>query len=149
MFLKKTFQGAVLFLGLASLNLAVASSMREWDGSFDDGESSEEVTPRGFVDDTMPVSPENVMPSIEFVDVVVSPRRQNQNRLSHKDLAMVQLPSSAKNDIKDETATTGENAKKHLPLSVGQEITPSAYLHEINQVIPSLLPMDSSLEKDE
>lgn len=145
MSLKIAFQKTVILLSLGSFHEAMATPLSEWEGSFIENESEESIAPpRGFVDDvTRTPMTEDVTP--ELVEVAVAPKRQAllQNRSSHKDLAMVPVASSGGQNIKDETATTGENAKKQLPFSVKSEQMQSPYLHQINQVVPHLISMDS------
>lgn len=146
MYLKQAIQGAVLFLGFASLNMAMAGSLMEREGTLDD---DSDAAP-GMVEETQ--LEDN---SPEFVDVVARPKVDQSQlgerhvKLPRKDLSMIQLPSSGgKGMIIDETATTGESAesaertKKHLRQVVGQEITNSPYLQEINQVIPNPVSLD-------
>jgi hypothetical protein len=140
MYLKKAIQGAVLFLGFASLNMAMAESLMEREGTSDDDNDSAQ----GLVEET-PV--EDIRP--ELVEVVVRPKADRSQlverhiNLSRKDLSMIQLPSSGgKGVIIDETATTGENANKRLPQAAKQETSNSPYLQEISQVIPTPVSLD-------
>lgn len=138
MVLGKILQGIALVLLLGSLNLATAATIREWEGSFDENES-EDTMSRGFGEEAIPDSEET--DSSGVVEVAMIPQRPNEIKVSRKGLALVQFPSNTARGIKDETATTGENAKKRLPPSIKQnEVNhQSPYLHEINHVIPYLL----------
>ena len=135
MYLKQTIQGVVLFLGFASLNMAMAESLMEREGTFDEeGDAAQGLVEEGQIEDNRS----------EFVEVFARPKADQSHlgerhvKLPRRDLSMIQLPSSGgKGMIVDETATTGENAKKHLPQAVGQETPNSPYLQEINQVIPN------------
>ena len=140
MLFRTLLQGAVLFLGCASSNMVMAETLMEREGAFDDGSDSTQ----GLVEETQ--LEDN---SAEFVDVVARPKVDQSQlgerhvKLPRKDLSMIQLPSSGgKGMIIDETATTGENAKSHLPHAVRQETTNSPYLQEINQVIPQPVSLD-------
>lgn len=145
MSLKFFFQGTVIFLTLGSFSGAMASPLSEWEGSFIENEAEESMAPpRGFVDDTTrtPVPEEESTPLIE---VALSPKRlaQLENRNSHKDLAMVPVVSGGAKEIKDDTATTGENEEKPVPLFLRAEQIQSPYLHQITQVVPQLISMDT------
>lgn len=152
MFSGKILQKEALFLFVAfvltgSLNLATASPLRNWEGSFDGIESEDTTTaPRGgFGEETMPV-PEDAFP-IEVVEVA-APKRQNETKMPRKSLAMAQFPLNAGAEIKDETATTGENAKKRLPSSVKrQETMRPPFMHDIHQVASRYLSMDFQPEE--
>jgi hypothetical protein len=82
------------------------------------------------------------------MEVAMPAKRQNFGARARKDLALVPLKGKSASDIKDETAITGENAKKRLPSYVAQNQSDQhqpaqpSILHEINQVTTSLLPMD-------
>ena len=147
MFLGKIFQKGALFLLIGSLNLATASPLREWEGSFDGIESEDTTTAPsgGFGEETMPV-PEDGFPT-EAVEVA-APLRQNEIKMPRKGLVMAQFPLNAESEIKDETATTGENAKKRLPSSVKhQETMRPPFMHDIHQVVSHYLPRDFQHEE--
>jgi hypothetical protein len=107
MVLRKLLQGIALFLGLGSLNLASATSIQDWDGSLDRNEGSRELVEGNLESD------EAYIPVLEDV-AAVSPKRRGPVKMQRSKLAMVPFQPNSAKEIKDETATTGENAKKAL-----------------------------------
>lgn len=143
MVFKNLLQGTVAALVIGSFTSVSASSIRDWEGSFDEG-IIEEGTPRGFGDErNQPFEDTDVSDTSEVVEVAVASKRQNFAVMPRKDLPLVPLRSKKANDIVDETQTTGENAKKKLPSYVTQnQPSQSSLLHDIHQVTTSLLSMD-------
>lgn len=100
-------------------------SLTDWEGipTEDLPESTENIQ-KGWVEDTVPVPNDDLNATQNPVtEVVFSPRRQlqTQNVKAHKDSPLTPVSATSAKDIKDETATTGENAKKHMPQTRGYE----------------------------
>lgn len=134
----KILQKAVVFFVMGSLNLAMAGPVREWE-SFDGiGPEGATLPQRDFGEEEQ--APEDI--GVEAVEVAM-PKRRNGMKPSHKALAMVQFRSGHIKGIKDETATTGENAKKRLPPSVKRQEITAPFMHDIHQeVLSNYLPVD-------
>lgn len=80
-------------------------------------QGSEETSPQGVTKQSFTV--ENTPQDIEEVVIFApKPRQQNRARSQRPGRAMTHSPGVGIKDIKDETATTGENAKKKLPASM-------------------------------
>ena len=144
MFIWRVLQGAALVLGISGLQSAMASSIHDWDEgtAVFEGDSPEA---QGLSPDTMheTVEPEQAMEEVKF-----TPKRQNRNRVARKALAQTQSSYNKIRDIKDETATTGENAKKHLPSSTKhknfrQEGSTYDPVQNMAQVIPQLITINA------
>lgn len=130
MFLAKIFHASTLFLLMGSLHLAKALPVREWEGTFEKLES--ETSPhKGLAEkppipDKRPYSPEVVSEK---------PRRSEVNSRG-KRVSLKRTPINTTQDIKDETATTGENAKKRLPSSLKPKAPPQpSFMPDIHQAI--------------
>ncbi|MDF3034048.1 MAG: hypothetical protein K0R76_1002 [Alphaproteobacteria bacterium] len=133
----KVFQKGAFFLFIGSLNAAIAGPVQEW-GAFDEV-APEGATPlqRGFGEEEIQ-APEEDAPT-ELVEIA-TPKRRNGAKLSRKALAMVPPQSNRIiKEIKDETATTGINARKRLPPSLKHPEAASPFLHDI-QAISNYLP---------
>ncbi|MCE3230981.1 MAG: hypothetical protein K0R52_909 [Alphaproteobacteria bacterium] len=128
----KVFQKGAFFLFIGSLNAAMAGPVQEW-GAFDEV-VPEGATPlqRGFGEEESQ-APEDDVPT-ELVEIA-APKRRNGVKLPRKALAMVP-PQSRRmiKEIKDETATTGVNARKSLPPSLKHPEAVSPFLHDIQAV---------------
>lgn len=142
MVMRKFLQATVLVFVIGSLASASAF-IRDWEDAGDVEGLEGGMSSRGFVDERNQELLEENDPA-EFVEVTISPKRKNFAAGSRRERALVPLQSKRVGDITDETAITGENAKKKLPSYVMQEqsVEPS-FLHDINQVTASLIPMDS------
>ena len=134
---KKALQYALLMLGFSSFHEAFAESLLDQEGIFEEG-------------DTVPgLSEEILEDEAEFVEVVAKVK-ENEPRLAErlvkrprKNLSLIYLPSNErKGMIVDETATTGENANRHLPMGVRNEPTQVSYVQQINQAIPHTVSLD-------
>lgn len=139
MLVRRVLQGSALLILSGSLHGASATSLRDWEGSLEI--ESEESTQKGQG------IGEEALPTLEETAVVVdvkSPQlKRNEIKGVRKDLAMVAMPQSVGRGIQDDTAVTGENAKKKLPTSLnrGKE-NPSHFLH--NSITPHLLTVGVS-----
>lgn len=144
MVMRKFLQATALFFVIGSLASASAF-IRDWEDAGDVEGLEGGMSSRGFVDERNQELLEENDPA-EFVEVTISPKRKNFAAGSRRERALVPLQSKRVGDITDETAITGDNAKekKRLPSYVMQEqsVEPS-FLHDINQVTASLIPMDS------
>jgi hypothetical protein len=144
----KALQSIALFLIIGSLASAsaTASSLRDWEVTIDEGDG-DEGAPRSLIDESnQPFEDAEARDSNqenEAIEVALPAKRQNFAARTRKDLALVPLHGKTPSGIKDETAITGENAKRRLPSYVvhNQPSQPSI-LHDIRQVTTSLLPMD-------
>lgn len=149
MIFRNFLQGMALIFVIGSLTQATASSLRDWEGDVDES-ASEDGIPRGFLEERSQMLEEDDSTEVmEVAEVVISPKQRNLSVRSRKDLAMVPVRSKRVGDITDETATTGENAKKRLPSYVrhDQPAEPS-FLHEISQVTTAFMPMDLQRKAD-
>lgn len=129
----KILQGMGLVLLLSSLNIATAAKMRQWEGAFVEENEAEGQMPRGF-EESMPDSEKGTSPDV--VEVVWSKLKPNEIKVPRQNLALVQISSNTQRKIKDETAITGQNAKKKLPMAVKKaDSNQSLFGLEIDQAI--------------
>jgi len=137
MSIKTLWKKMGLFLFVGSFHIAVASVLLEWEEK--EGDRSEETISRGLGEEIMPIPDEEDFQQEAFVEISAPVKRQNYIRTRQKGLNMVQLPSAPAKDIKDETNTTGENAKKRLPSYLKpQEFAPFPFFQEINNMVHPL-----------
>lgn len=140
--MEKLVQSMALFIVIASFASVTASPIRDWEDTWDEG-GLEDGSPRSLIDERdQPLEDTEAADSNEIMEVAMPAKRQNFPAKPRKDLALVPLKANRASDIIDETAVTGENAKKRLPsyMRHNQPGQPSI-LHDINQVTTSLLPM--------
>lgn len=142
MVLKIALHGAILlFFASGMLTSTIATSLHEWEG---DESTFEDGAPRGFIDErNQHLEDVDVTDPNEVVEVAVAPKRRFAVA-PRKDLALVPLPSTkGAHNIKDETQTTGENAKKRLPAYVKQnQPSEPSFLRDIHQVTTNFWPAD-------
>lgn len=137
MVMKKTLQYTLLVLGFSIFHGAMADSILDQEGIF---EESDAVP--GLVE-------EGIEGEAEIVEVVAKVK-ENEPRLAErfikrprKNLSLIYLPSNeGKGMIIDETATTGENANRHLPMGVRKDLTQVSYVQQINEAIPHSVSLD-------
>lgn len=113
-----------VLLCLCSSPAPAKVSLTQWEGMLQDDIAESAEKSKGWVDDTVEVPEADLYETQNPVtEVTFSPRRQlqTQTQKHHKDSPLTPVSASSAKDIKDETATTGENANKHLPQSAGQE----------------------------
>lgn len=113
--------------------------LSEWEGMHAEDELENSDQPRGFVDDTMiPVPDRNLDEETNpLLEVSLAPKKQMQadHKKSHIDLAKVPVSAISTKNIKDETAITGENARKQqLPEFIKRGSMQTPELLMINQV---------------
>ena len=144
---RKILRGTALLLLIGSLASVTASPIRDWQGVIDEG-AMDEGMPKALIDErNQPFEDTEATDSNEVVEVALPERRQNFGARARKDLALIPLKGKKAGGIKDETAITGENAKKRLPSYVthnqpGQHhLSQPSILHDINQVTTSLSPI--------
>jgi hypothetical protein len=116
-------------------------SLSQWEGTPHEDFTESGEKSKGWVDDSVEV-PEADLNELQnpAVEVVFSPRRQLQtnNHKSHKDSGMVPVSATSAKDIRDETATTGENANKRLPKNEGQANIQHSDVFLANQTVFNL-----------
>ena len=150
----EALKNMALFFVIGSLASATASPIRDWEGVIDEG-AMDDGTPKPLIDErNQPFEDTEANDSNEVIEVALPEKRQNFAARARKDLALVPLKGKKASEIKDETAITGENAKKRLPSYVTQnesshhQQSQPLILHDINQVTTSLLPMGSFGQPD-
>lgn len=141
MFAGKILQKSTLFFLTGFFNLAQASSLQEREGAF------EEIDPGNPIQRNLnkesPVEDQELHTKEAYREVSEKPQRRNEVNVPRKGIAMKPLQENRIRDIKDETATTGENAKKRLPSSLKPPIPHTPLMHDIHQVThPSLSKVD-------
>jgi|GEM_PF-3641840 len=147
MILKTALHEVMLFFAAGLLISAIAVPIHEWEG--DEG-SFEDGAPRPFIDErNQNLEDAGTTDPNEVVEVAVAPKRHFAVA-PRKDLALVPLPATqGARSIKDETQTTGENAKKRLPAYVKQnQPTEPSFLHDIHQVTTNFWPADLQRKAD-
>ncbi|MBM3632178.1 MAG: hypothetical protein FJX03_00500 [Alphaproteobacteria bacterium] len=137
MAITKTIQYTLFVLGFSILHEARAESILDQEGIFEDSDAAPSLVE------------ENIENEAEIVEVVAKVK-ENEPRLAErlgkrprKNLSLIHLPSNGgKGLIIDETATTGENANRHLPIGIRKEPMQVSYVQQINQAIPHSVSLD-------
>ncbi|MBX9805115.1 MAG: hypothetical protein K2Y18_05090 [Alphaproteobacteria bacterium] len=111
MHLYKVLQGLAVLVLIASFQEASATSLRDWEGSLEVESEESMQKGQGVGEEVAPTLEETAV----IVDVKAPELKRNEIKGPRKDLAMVSMPQSVARGIQDETAVTGENAKKKLP----------------------------------
>ena len=131
-------QSAVCLLVVSSINKSCAKPL-EQEETLSQESFAAEPAPSGESELTlMQIVPEKPYFLEQATEVSRSLRKQNRPKMSRPKVAMVVFKGEIIKGIKDETATTGENAKKKLPLNRKNSLENSLYLEELNQIIPQI-----------
>ncbi|MBM3468039.1 MAG: hypothetical protein FJX71_01240 [Alphaproteobacteria bacterium] len=129
----------ILFFGF--VKVALAQTLPEIDESFNNSDELYIPDSMLFGEETM-VAPEEEVPAFEEVSQKgMSPKEwQNASKIRS---GSGMVPIQARVNIKDETATTGDNAQRRLPNSFQRlEETHPLYWQKVDQVIPNLTLID-------
>jgi hypothetical protein len=86
--------------------------------------------------------------AFETIEIGQTVKKQNSSRVKRNKLSMVPFHQRDLKTIKDETATTGENARKKINdyQHAGVLSSPSLYLHELDQVIPHVILVNTQVK---
>ena len=135
--LAKIRQAAVLLFGVGFLQAILAETGDDWEDPFEWHEDNLVLSPKEPSREEFLV-PEEAGLEVEEVRVILPRQRV---KIPRKDFAMVPL-SNRKDNIRDETAITGENAKARLPLAVKPQQESPPLIQDISQIIHPYLPTD-------
>lgn len=145
---KYAIQGIALVIGASFAHDVIAGSLKEINDLPDGGQPETEMTSPFNHDITpIPLVPvEDVSPEVVEVSLPpVKPQEASKPLYKGSKMDSWRAKEGAKL-IKDETATTGENAKRKLPSSLQDKEDSSSYMaYDVRQTIPNLtLPAKSS-----